>query len=267
MLSKSALIVSLVVVLLGAVSAASIDIDPRIVNGQNATRGQFPYYALLRVTLSGGQQGACGGNLIHERFILTAAHCVAGATNFEVHLGALRVKDVNENGRVIVQTTKGIPHPRYFPMIVWNDIALIELERPVALSDTVQLVKLPKQDEVFEGKVIAAGFGLTNTTGKSLAEQLQFAPLQLIPQRECLAKFPFLLFRKSVVCAIGEQKESTCRGDSGGPLVDDKTKTLVGLTSFGSAEGCHLGFPQGYTRIASYVDWIQSTIADRLKLE
>lgn len=76
-----------------------------------------------------------------------------------------------------------------------------------------------------------------NTTDKALAPILQWAPLKTIGMMECVPQFPFLLLRKSVICARGEEQRSTCRGDSGGPLISKKDKTLVGLTSFGRAEG------------------------------
>lgn len=105
--------------------------------------------------------------------------------------------------------------------------------------------------------VTAIGNGLLNTTAKEIAPILQYTTLKTIPLLQCLPDFPFLLFRKSVVCARGEQQKSTCRGDSGGPLVSASSGALVGLTSFGSAQGCHLGYPQGYTSVASYLQFIR----------
>lgn len=105
--------------------------------------------------------------------------------------------------------------------------------------------------------VTAIGNGLTNTTQKEIAPILQFTSLTTISLIECLPDFPFLLFRKSVVCARGVQQRSTCRGDSGGPLVSKNSGALVGLTSFGSALGCHLGYPQGYTSLPSYLQFIK----------
>jgi secreted trypsin-like serine protease len=53
----------------------------------------------------------------------------------------------------------------------------------------------------------------------------------------------------------------TCNGDSGGPLISIKEKPeIVGIVSFGSAQGCALGAPQGFTRVSSYLKWIHSVI-------
>lgn len=133
---------------------------------------------------------------------------------------------------------------------------MIKLPQKVEFSDTIKPVKLAcnKAKNVV---VTAIGNGLMNTTSKELAPILQFVSLKTIPLVQCLPHFPFLLLRKSVVCARGEQQKSVCHGDSGGPLVADYNGALVGLTSFGSAAGCHLGYPQGYTSIASYLQWIE----------
>lgn len=244
----------------------NIDLDPRIVNGQPSVRGQFPFYALLLITTPSGR-GACGGNLINNRWILTAAHCVADGESFEVHLGALRVSNFTEPGRVIVRTRTAFAHPLYLPSIVWNDIALIRLDKPIQFSETIQPIQLPTSNDLpVMSPVRAIGFGLQNTSDTTLAPILQHALLHTISYTDCLRQFPIIFLRRSVICAVGLVSESPCNGDSGGPLIEEnvespQTPTLVGLTSFGSASGCHLGLPAVFTRVHSFLAWINYTIA------
>lgn len=96
-------------------------ISPRIVQGQNATRGQFPYYVFLKINMAQGS-AACGGSLISDEWVVTAAHCLYGASGAEVHLGALEAKNLEEEGRVILKVSKNDlhVHPKYFQAVVWK---------------------------------------------------------------------------------------------------------------------------------------------------
>lgn len=110
--------------LLAAVSAFDLnefEIGPNIVQGENATRGQFPFYAFLKIRVKQGF-AACGGSLISDEWVVTAGHCLKGALDVEVHLGALRVNDTKEEGRLIFNVSaEGIHHyPRFFQPLVWK---------------------------------------------------------------------------------------------------------------------------------------------------
>lgn len=236
--------------------------DTRIVNGQPSQRGQFPFYVLLFLRTSSNQTAACGGNLLNEEWVLTAAHCVNDIQLAQVHLGALQVNNFNEPGRVVRNTSEFYSHPMYLPQLALNDIALIHLPEPVTYSDFIQPVPLPRTcDNFARTRAIAIGFGLQNTTDTTLAPILQWAELNIISNWECVRYFPFLFARRSVVCARGGALQSTCQGDSGGPLVEAQNRTLIGLTSFGHPTGCHHGIPQGYTRVSQYLRWINEITA------
>lgn len=247
-----------------SLSFDDIDIDQatRIVNGQNSTRGQFPYQALLFLNLGGERQGTCGGVLITQNHVLTAAHCVLGVNSFEVHLGALVTRNFSEPGRVIRRTETAVVHPYYVPQITWNDIAIVSWEEPVNFTATINRVVLPVSSPDFHGiSAIASGFGLQNTSAPAIAPVLQWTQLNTIDNFECYQFFGPLVARLSVICARGDERRSACNGDSGGPLVtDDENRVLIGLTSFGSDEGCHHGIPVVFTRVTYFMSWIRSIV-------
>lgn len=231
---KSKLCAKLLVLALLSTNHASESVKSdvtRIVGGQDAYRGQFPYYALLNMTVMDGN-AVCGGVLISNEWILTAAHCLYDTLDGEIHLGSLRAANLSEEGRVLIEFDMDDRriYPRYYPSIVWNDIGLIKMPKPVEFSEVIQPIKLACAANKNLLDVIVVGNGLMNAEHETIAPILQWTHLKTLSYGQCLREFPFLLFRKSVVCARGEHKESACFGDSGGPLFANDT--LIGLASF-----------------------------------
>lgn len=236
-----------------------LDTTTRIIGGRDSRRGQFPHQVLLIIHLATNQTSLCGGSLLSNLWVLTAGHCVDGARSFDVHLGALNTRNFTEPGRVVRTTNTSILHPGYWRPIVLNDIALIRLNETVEFSDTIQPVRLPSNFSWFHDiNAVASGFGRVNGSNNDIATVLQWTNLTTIDNFVCYRTFGFLVARPSVLCAVGtpENRESACNGDSGGPLINDDG-IQIGLTSFGSGEGCHLGHPSVFTRVTSYLDWIQ----------
>lgn len=112
--------------------------------------------------------------------------------------------------------------------------------------------------------VIAIGNGARNNNDTALPDILQYTELKTTSTLSCLKTFPFLIFRRSVICVEGEEKRSACHGDSGGPLITSDN-TLLGLTSFGSHIGCEGGTPQVFTKIAKYAKWIKDVSGVKCK--
>lgn len=84
--------------------------------------------------------------------------------------------------------------------------------------------------------------------------------MHIIPNSECVRSYNSQIIRDTTICAKGNEKESVCNGDSGGPLVlKSDNRTLIGVTSFGRASGCDDGIPQGFSRITSYLQWIEES--------
>lgn len=84
--------------------------------------------------------------------------------------------------------------------------------------------------------------------------------MHIISYSDCVKYYSSLIIKETTICAQGNDRESVCNGDSGGPLVlKSDNRTLIGVTSFGQASGCDMGVPQGFSRITSYLQWIEET--------
>lgn len=234
----------------------------QIVNGSPSSRGDFPFYAKLCMTkrFDPKKRLHCGGTLLNEHFILTAAHCVYNTTKAEIHLGSWE-RDEIESGRQIFYARHRFYsiHPNYKRKNLRDDIALIRLPRPAIYTDLVQPVKLPDACDIFDLingvhlRVIGNGKLKTNGTFPRL---LQHTILTTIPQTACKTFFPFIDEDK-VFCLISlvtRYNQSVCQGDSGGPVVSFQ-QSLYGITSFVHGSGCH-ELPQGFTNIFTYFPWI-----------
>lgn len=142
-----------------------------------------------------------------------------------------------------------------------NDISLIKIPA-VAFSSRIQVVKLPSISSSYStyagSAVVASGWGRTSDSSNSVATNLQYVDLTVIANSVCAATYGTSIVTSSNICVATPSGKSTCNGDSGGPLVLEASKVQVGLTSFGAAAGCELGYPAAFTRLTSYLDWIKS---------
>lgn len=119
---KNLVVVTLAVFAYFANSNDAFTIDSRIVSGQEAKLGQFPYYAFLNIHKGHGGF-ACGASLLNEEWLLTAAHCLEGADLLEVVLGESQL-EYQQPGAVVIEVESDgfLIHPDYYPESALNDI-------------------------------------------------------------------------------------------------------------------------------------------------
>lgn len=238
--------------------------SPRIIDGEDALPGEFPWQCSLRdrETL----QHLCGGSLINSRFILTAGHCVSQNNLFTAVCGSNTITPSSTEVRVKV--VKQIIHPSN--LYLQNDVALFKLERDLDLSPpTLGSVCLPDPNESLDflaGKyAIATGWG--NTEKEARPNKLKKVSLKVWKQADCVKAWEKNDYNIKItdgnIC-IGQGDKSTCHGDSGGPLVhfNEATKrwTTYGVTSFGNSS-CIGPIPPVDARLSVYAKWVWDTVA------
>lgn len=237
-------------------------ISGRIVNGMPASEDQFPWQAIVLSRISLFSSAICGGSIIHEQWILTAAHCTDGRASWTVSMGSIFR---NGDGPQI-QGLQAISHPEYNSSNLNNDISLVQLSESVTLTRSIQIIRLPsisQKSTSFAGlQTSVSGFGATQQGGQ-VSNVLNYMHARVIQNVECASVFGTSIIVSSTICAHGwdHKQQSTCNGDSGGPMVlieDDKIPTQIGVVSFVSSAGCTSGNPHGYVRTSHYVEWIYS---------
>ncbi|XP_048515555.1 uncharacterized protein LOC105686124 [Athalia rosae] len=234
----------------------------RIVGGDEATPGQFPYQVGLFVSVDDGT-AFCGGSILSNEWILTAAHCVDTARSIEVVVGAHdMVRRLDTGSRV--NGKRWFTHEDWDTETLANDIALIELEKPLEFTDRVQPIRLPKHSQTSETFVrenaIVSGWGKDSDYANGISPVLRWIWNPILPNSEC-NQWYYGAILPSHICLDGSNLRSSCSGDSGGPLVTkeaDGKPTQIGLVSFGISLGCAKSWPSVFTRITSYLDWIET---------
>ncbi|WAT26834.1 S1 family serine peptidase [Pseudomonas sp. GXZC] len=244
-------------------------LEPRIIGGDEAKLGDDPWQVgLIRGDNVGlDRRPFCGGVLIANTWVLTAAHCVDKNTQpFQVSV-LVGTTDVGPNGGAMrIEVQKIILHPLYLsgepPR---HDVALLQLASSGAGKFSLAIPILPKDGET---KALASqafarvtGWGTIVAGGEQGVRKLRYINLQIVSDNTCNDRTSYDgKITDYMVCA-GFAKDSdpkdSCQGDSGGPLTVllDGERYLAGIVSWG--EGCaRKGKPGVYAKASRYREWI-----------
>ncbi|XP_045892595.1 chymotrypsinogen B-like [Micropterus dolomieu] len=237
-------------------------LNARIVGGADAVPGSWPW----QVSLQTNGLHFCGGSLINNQWILTAAHCFNIPTpNLIVYLGRDTLNLLTPNGKswTVSQIVK---HPNYDKETFNNDIALLKLSSPVTFTDYIRPVCLAADGSAFNNGTTCWVTGWGNIKTETLLSspgRLQEVSLPIVSNSDCNSSYGFIT--NNMICAgLTQGGQGTCFGDSGGPLVTKNGFVWVqaGIVSFVAQEGCALpNVPEGFTRVSQYQFWINSQIS------
>ncbi|XP_062851150.1 complement factor D [Trichomycterus rosablanca] len=227
-----------------------------ITGGKEATPHSRPYMASLQ--LDG--QHHCGAFLISSQWLMSAAHCFRNDPDFKVVLGAHSLSQP-EDTKQTFDIAAVYKHPDFTAVNYDSDIALVKLNQPVTITDSVKTLKFQREggnDPDTNTAMDTAGWGSLNNHG-SRTDTLHELTIAVMERWLCGRSDYFgAAFTNNMICAA-KPKMDTCNGDSGGPLL--YKGIAVGITSNGGKKCGSSKKPGLYTIISHYDDWITRIMA------
>lgn len=242
----------------------TFSVNGRIVGGEPAPVAAYPWIVSLGVAGQPFSLGHfCGGTLISDRWVVTAAHCledVATPQQLQIKYGTNVLSDAGTVRNVALFMV----HPDWNAVTFENDLALIKLAEPAQDSIPIKLLGAAGSatDSFYDGVLaVVAGWGLTKE-GSAVSNDLRHVGVRVISNDTCNRSplYPGQIMPSMFCAGFVEGGNDSCQGDSGGPLMVPDRKgsyLLAGVVSWGY--GCaRKNKPGVYGRLAEKLDWIRS---------
>jgi len=250
----------------GLRDAAVAPWSTRIVGGSEARLHEYPWQAALLYE----RKLFCGGSLINDRIVLTAAHCLSSML-YGAHMSAVRVmlgdhdlRTRNETESKLFRVKRLYWNMHFSGKTITNDVALLELHEPVEFSYSIRPARLPFSDErQFESSnVTVSGWGRFDAVDRSTSPVLRDATAAVVPVRRCSQMYGGAISPTHHLCYEAGGEGMSCSGDSGGPVsvCSGPACTQIGVVSFGV--GCaNRVHPKVNARVSSYLPWLDMNLS------
>lgn len=160
-----------------------------------------------------------------------------------------------QSGGVAYPVAKALYHPNYNQQDIYNDVALIKVSTPIQFNNLVKTISLAGFSDPGGSEAVLSGWGKVVANG-AVSEVLKFDIFQTLSVQECANRLAPNKIFTTEICAYAKVNDGACQGDSGGPLVINGVQH--GITSW--VIPCAVGRPDVYTRVYSFLDWIDATI-------
>ncbi|CAH2267889.1 jg21942 [Pararge aegeria aegeria] len=249
----------LLLALTSAVVTAIPAPEGRIVGGTVTTIGQWPMGVSMLLSRSGlSFQQACGGSVLNNQNVLSAAHCFAGnsPSNWRMRVGSTNAN----SGGVVHNTARILNHPNYNARTTDFDIAILRTSTRITFNTNVRAGAIAGTNyNLPDGSVVwAIGWGTTSSGGRP-SEQLRQVQIWTVNQATCRQRYAARgrTITDNMLCSgwldVGGRDQ--CQGDSGGPLLHNNV--IVGVCSWGN--GCaQPRYPGVNARVSRFTNWIRA---------
>jgi len=242
--------------------------DHRIIGGRAIDIAIHPHQISLRYKnlfdINAPYSHICGGSILSEDVILTAAHCIMATVPSQLKVVAGTNNNQRDTDGIIVPVKEIIMHEDYNPNTFDNDVAILTLSAKLPINNfTIAAIQLSSDDPLSGVLSTVTGWG-SIIMGGQLSESLQEVNVPIVSNELCNQDYDGLI-TDSMLCAgfRGFGGADSCQGDSGGPLIIKRK--LAGIVSWGY--GCALPeYPGVYAKVSYLLPWIQNKLHDLNRL-